>query len=486
MMENDKKIQYIIIFVLGILLLLVVSFVAYSIVNNKKGDESKINIMLQQVYSSDYSLSILSDKYFIGTYSDNKIGIIIDKNGKEIYRGLNDLVYDGIFVLKDGNYLIYSNNDNSLRTYIFDGKNINLNFKIDDVQTVSPLIYKKGSSEYIIGFVSHMDNSTYLFPLDNTGVIVLEDKEIVADYQENGNFYTYNENSFIVKDESGHYGSVNKNGEEIVGCKYKDMLNTDDGNYVALNEKDKFGIINKNGDPLLKFDAIAILPTEGYYLVVNSRNKMGLFNKEFKNITGFKMDYDDLIQFNIRSKTNSVKVSFAGNYILVANNYMENMNGTEFNKHSLYVIREDKIIKEIKEVAFGTEDVLYTMDKNKKISIFDKKLEKETEFSIHDLKKIKNLSRVSEQILKIDYYDDNDALKEFYCDLEGNEVENSFGELLFKNAIYSVYKKEEGSSQKIVVYDHELKKVQELQGNYIDLEKEYIIVDNSIYKIVVS
>ena len=82
----------------------------------------QLYLRLDQIYSSDYDLVYVDDKFFIGSYEDNKIDVIIDEYGNEILRNLDNVYYDGIYKLKDGRYLIYNNNDSVLSTYIFYGK----------------------------------------------------------------------------------------------------------------------------------------------------------------------------------------------------------------------------------------------------------------------------------------------------------------------------------------------------------------------------
>lgn len=485
-MENEKRNQYIVIGIILMLLIVVISFIIISLLGNKKETENVSSVKLQQIYSSDYKLSILSDKYFIGTYDNNKISIIIDSNGKEIYNGLEDIYYEGIYMLKDGNYLIYNNLNNALNTYIFDGNNISTYYKIDNIKNAKPLIYSNKGQEYIIGFIEKNENSSNLIPLDNTGFIVLDNQEFIGDKETDETIITYNENYFVVQNSDKLYGVVNRAGDVIIDFKYQNMINTYNNSFIAQNTKGKYGIVDKDGNTLMKFNYKVIDGYENYFLVVNNQNKMVLFNSDYDNLTGYSMEYDDLIRYDFRNKNNSIKLEVIGNYLGIVNNVNENLNGTEYNKHNLYVLLDNKITENIKEVAYGVGDIIYTMDKNKVITIYNKKFESVSTINVDDLNKVESILYVTDNIVKIAYLDNESEKKLAFYNLDGELVDNLYGDFIFKNAIYSGYIDDYGSSLKLKLYDSEMNNILEVSGSYIDIEKEFVIIDNSIYKIIVS
>lgn len=482
-MDNEKRNQYIIIGIIGVLLLVVIGFVVLSIFQNKS-EEDRTNVKFQQIYSSDYKLKALSDTYFIGSYQDNSISIIIDSSGKEIYTGLEDILYDGIYMLKDGNYLIYSNRNNTLKTYIFDGKSIRSSYKMDDISDVVPLLYTDGSKEYILGFISDKEEGTSFLPLDNTGFIVFSGKKIVADRRSDEAYYTYNEEYLVAQDSTGLFGVVDKKGDIVVEFKYQNIINSYYGSFIAQNEKDKYGILDKNGKLLVKFNYKVIDGYKDYYLVVNTKNKMALFDKEYQNLTGFVMEYDDLLQYDFRNKANSIQLDVLGSNVIVANNVGENLNGTEYYKHNLYVINKGKIIKTIKEYGYDLENVFYTLDKDSSIHIYDDVLQEVACLQVDDLGKVNQIKYVSDAMIKIEYVTRDEEEMQKYFNLEGKEVENEFGEFVLKVGEYSLYRNEDET--KISLYKPDFSKVDEIRGSYIEILKDYIIVDTSIYKIVVS
>lgn len=114
MAENEKSKKTLVIVVL-LLLLSVLIFAGYSLSISKK-KSTNIDLKINQIYSSDYELSCIDNSFFIGSYEPNKIDVIIDNNGNEIYKGEQNIYYDGIKKLKDERYLIYDNNNGNLTT----------------------------------------------------------------------------------------------------------------------------------------------------------------------------------------------------------------------------------------------------------------------------------------------------------------------------------------------------------------------------------
>ena len=118
--ERNKR-TLVIVVVLLLLCVLVFAGCSLSLSSDKSAN---IDLKINQLYSSDYELSWIDNNFFIGSYESNRIDVIIDGSGNEIYKGELNIYYDGIYKLKDERYLIYDNNEGNLTTYIFDGKNI--------------------------------------------------------------------------------------------------------------------------------------------------------------------------------------------------------------------------------------------------------------------------------------------------------------------------------------------------------------------------
>ena len=147
-MDNTKKTQYTIITIVVLLLLVVIALTILFIINASQTDSIKVKI--NQIYLSDYNLKPMGD-YFIGSYNNDKISVIINKQGEEVYKSIEDISYNHIYRLKDDNYLIYYQDNNNLNVYIFDGENIKELYQLNDVKNLKPLIYKNSYQEYIVG-----------------------------------------------------------------------------------------------------------------------------------------------------------------------------------------------------------------------------------------------------------------------------------------------------------------------------------------------
>ena len=84
-MAEERNRKTLVIIILG-LLFFVLGIVGYNIsYSNRKN--SSVNLKINQIYSSDYQLDSIDNKYFIGSYETNRIDVIIDENGNEIYKG---------------------------------------------------------------------------------------------------------------------------------------------------------------------------------------------------------------------------------------------------------------------------------------------------------------------------------------------------------------------------------------------------------------
>ena len=192
MMNEENKKRNIVAALMSLLFFCLI-FAGVSISYAEKKNKSDVNVEIVQLYSSDYNLECFDNKYFIGSYEKNKIDVIIDETGSEILRNIDNIYYDGIYKMKDERYLIYNNRNNSLTTYIFDGDNIELFYEIKDVSYAKPIVFKGIDREYILGFASMKDNNLYLYGLDSSGIVVINDTKIVADEYSGGIYYTYNE-----------------------------------------------------------------------------------------------------------------------------------------------------------------------------------------------------------------------------------------------------------------------------------------------------
>lgn len=485
-MEKEKINQIILITIIVVLLIAVGCFVIYAFLINSNKTSEQIQVKINQIYSSEYNITALDTQYFIGTYEDHKISVIIDSEGQEVYQSMDDIYYDHIYKMKNGNYLIYNNLDNTLNTYIFDGEKVSPFYKIADVSYVKPILYKNEELEYIVGFASMTDDALFLYNLDNSGIVVVEDVSLVGDYASDNVYYTYQENRLVVKKNDGLMGVIDLSGKVILDYQYKNIMSTYHDSYIVQNQKDKYGILDKSGETLLKSSYQAIYSFSHYYVVVNTSNKMALYDTSYHNLTGFQMYYDPLLPFYLRSNINSVQLYEVHGKIVVVNNYLEDVNKTEYEKHNLYVLDEKgNILKNIQQIGFDCTKTLYSYDKDYRVSLYDSSFAVIREISLEDVYKIDEVLSVSATVVQVKYENGQGEQQVRYFQEDGQEIEMNLGDNLFYKDLYSGYLKEEEDSSTFTIYDSSLQEMDSLKGKNIQVIGDYIIADHSIYKIII-
>ena len=482
-MENEKKNRYIVIIVVCALLLIVFLFAIYAFLKIRNNDEKLLNVKINQLYSSDYNLNNVDNTYFIGTYDNNTIDVIIDNLGHEVYKSIDEFKYDSMYKMKDGKYLIYSNNNNKLVTYTFDGKEVNKFYEIDGVSLVKPILYKGINDSYIIGFASMVDDDLYLYNLNNSGILVINDSSLVGDFNDNGIYFTYNENYLVVKNNDNLMGVVDILGNVVIDYKYYNIINTYDDSFIAVNDKSKYGIIDKNDKVLISFKYSVIDYYNDYYLIVDTKNKMALYSNKYEKITDFDMNYDSLIEFDLRSSFNSINLYRVDGKVVVVNNYLEAKNGIEYDKHTLYIIDGNNIVKKINQVGFDFNDVLYTYDDEYNVSIYDNQFNVLFEFKLDNVKKIDKIFYASRDVICVSFINNKEEIEKKYFDSNWKEVPFGLGELVIKNTYYYGYLKENKDGQVLTLYDLDGNYLDDISGNKINIYGDYIIIDNSIYQI---
>ena len=478
-MEDESKTQvqvFVIAVVLILLTLVMVSAISLAIKSNN--DKNSIDVRFKQIYSSEMNLSFLGDDLFIGLEAPNRISVFIDKKGQEIYRGLDSSYYDGYYKTKENNYLFYDNSHNKLITFYYNGEDIQYVFDIDDVSYAKPIVYKEGTQEYILGFFSKRDEDLNLYMLNNTGIIVLKNTSLLADYEEEGIYYTNSSKYLIVKNNEGFVGAINLEGKLVIDYKYKDLLNTYDDTFIAVSKKDNYGIIDSSLNKKIDFKYKAITLYDDGYLIVDKKNKMGFFNRDYEKIVDFEMDYDPLIENDLRSNSNSVKLWRVGNNYAVVNNYLEGFNKTEYSHHDLYIIRNGKIVNTIKQAGFNSNGIIYSYDKDYQVQIYDIDFNVVATFALENVKKIIKMEGLLDNKIYIKYLDNDDEL--VYKIYDENKLDDFLlGDLITKGQEHYLFQ----GNNAIAVYDRDFKKISEIVGNEFSYKDGYVIADNSIYVI---
>lgn len=483
-MEKEKINQMFVIIVIMALLIFVVVFIVSTLLSSKEDNVDKLQVKFNQIYSSDYELRAIDDKYFIGSYEKNIINVIIDNNGQEIYKGNENIYYENIYKTKNDEYIIYNNIDKKLNVYLFDGEKMETLYNLDNVSYIKPVIYKGIDQEYIVCFVSVVNDDLYIYSLDNIGMKIIDDVSLMGDQINDNFYYIYNDEYLVVKNKEEKMGVIDLFGEVVIDYKYDNILNTYNNSFIVLDDS-KYGIIDEHGEKLLKSSYKAIYDFGNYYIVVNTKNKMALYNEEYDNLTGFKMDYDSLIPFDLRGSVRSVMLYKVNGKIVVVNNYLEDVNKTEYDKHDFYIINGEDIQKEIEQIGFGCENVVYTYDDDYKIKIYDNYFETILEYKLNNVSKVEDILLVGNNLYQVIYYDNENKLTKVYIDNDGQERDYDLGTILFDKTLYTGFIKEEDNLLSLTMYDKNLEILDTLEGKYIDNVGDYVVVDNSIYKIVV-
>lgn len=483
-MEKEKINQMFVIIVIMVLLIFVVVFIVSTLLSSKEDNVDKLQVKFNQIYSSDYELRAIDDKYFIGSYEKNIINVIIDNNGQEIYKGNENIYYENIYKTKNDEYIIYNNIDNKLNVYLFDGEKMETLYNLDNVSYIKPVIYKGIDQEYIVCFVSAVNDDLYIYSLDNIGMKIIDDVSLMGDQINDNFYYIYNDEYLVVKNKEEKMGVIDLFGEVVIDYKYDNILNTYNNSFIVLDDS-KYGIIDEHGEKLLKSSYKAIYDFGNYYIVVNTKNKMALYNEEYDNLTGFKMDYDSLIPFDLRGSVRSVMLYKVNGKIVVVNNYLEDVNKTEYDKHDFYIINGEDIQKEIEQIGFGCGNVVYTYDDDYKIKIYDNYFETILEYKLNNVSKVEDILLVGNNLYQVIYYDNENKLTKVYIDNDGQERDYDLGTILFDKTLYTGFIKEEDNLLSLTMYDKNLEILDTLEGKYIDNVGDYVVVDNSIYKIVV-
>ena len=477
-MQDENKSQAFVIGVVIVLLILVVFAAIITALKSKNQYESKIDVKFKQVYSSEMKLSNLGDDYFIGSLEDKMINSIIDKNGQEVYHMPQDLYYDGFYKTKDDKYLFYNVSNNKLLTFYFNGNGVQYVFDINDVSYAKPIVYKHGTQEFLLGFFSKQEDDLFLYMLNNTGIIVLKNTSLLGDYNDEGIYYSNSSKYLIVKNNDGLVGAINLEGKVVIDYKYKDLLNTFDNTFIAVNKKNNYGIIDVNLEKKLDFKYKAISLNNYGYLIIDMNNKMAFFDREYKKVTGFEMDYNTLLDYDLRSSVNSMNIWEIGNNYAVVNNYLEGNNKTEYSYHDLYFIKNGKISDKIKQIGFSSNGLIYSYDKNYNISIYDIDFNVKETFKLNDAKKILDLYSLNDNKIVVKYTNNDDKL--FYVVYNGNSLnEFIYGDLKMKTNDYYIYCKD----NELVIYDTDFNKSSSIKGENFIINKNTVIADNSIYLI---
>ena len=244
-----------------------------------------------------------------------------------------------------------------------------------------------------------------------------------------------------------------------------------------------YAMFDKSNNELVKFKYNVIDQYDNYFLFVNRDNKIALYDSSYNKIVDYAMEYNTLLKYDLRSNIRSINLYKVNGKIAIVNNYLEDINGTEYEKHSVYIMDGNTIIKEIEEIGFGYDNIVYTYDNKYNISIYNSDISLLCNIKLEDVNKINSIISVSNEIIKIEYVNiDNKVINEYY-DLKGKKNDFKLGNLYFKDIDFKGYIKKNKGEYTLSIYDFENTLLTQINGKKIKKYNNYLIVDKGIYRI---
>ena len=142
-----------------------------------------------------------------------------------------------------------------------------------------------------------------------------EEADELADKYWNGNGCDYGKydwqdnfiwNGLIKVRLDGMYGFINKDGEEIIPCKYEDADNIPDG-LIRVKSAEGWGFVNENGEEIISCKYEDAYAFEGGLSLVKSKEGYGFVNNDGEEIIPCK--YEDAHGFLFGANTAEVKLN---------------------------------------------------------------------------------------------------------------------------------------------------------------------------------
>lgn len=214
------------------------------------------------MWDKDFSVVIPADYYWLGAPTADKLVAFTEDNDDD--EGFGYMDFNGKVVIEPQWYSAYDFEDGMAVVVVKKGSGSDASYKYG-------IIDKKG--EYLVepqknGLISMGENRIGM--QKSSGKVVLCDKnleEISGSYDKGEPFACGL--ARVYKDEKG-YGFVNKNGEEIVSCKYISARTYEDNvTFVKKDADSKWEALDKNGESLFKLK-------EGEYVYSGFHNGLAL------------------------------------------------------------------------------------------------------------------------------------------------------------------------------------------------------------------
>ena len=409
---------------------------------------------------------------------------LFNSNGKIVYEFNNPLKFNNVYNTKDNNYVITYNEENLLELYLFDGKYVNPLYTHDEAPYVKPIIYKNNDVSYLIGFTFNHDNNLYIYNVETKKLITLEDKVLMADSFKDNTYYTNNNNYLVFKDKNNYQGIIDLNGNVVIEPIYNNINTLSNSNFIVKNQKNQYGIIDRYNNILINCDYKVISQFDEYYLIVNNKDKMALYNNDYKQITDFAMNYNQTILYDYRGDQTSIYLYKVDDNIIVINNYLELDNKIEYSYHNMYLIKNNEIKNTIEQISFNNKNIIYTYDKNNKLIIYDKHFKTLKEITLENINKINSFSYINNNLIELQY--ESEGLKKIYYDQNYNPINTNMSDIILKNSKYYITLEKKDNLNLLTIFDSDNNPLDNIFGNNIKINGEYLIIDNNLYEIMVK
>jgi hypothetical protein len=503
---DEVKSFFILVIIIGLVILVGYLFIKYAKpIEWKKNDENKDEIIIKdnEKYNvlsyvsevKDSSLKLINNKYLV-EYSGKNITKIMDIDLNILYESDEDekyIVSEGV----DGNFYAYTNSDLEeglvLNLYVLENEKL---VEVKEFAKTGVYYVPLYTDNYLVGIVG---NNCYLnedlVSVCDTSLFTLDEKErtlsnlyIEGDLKlgtgKEAPIYTRSSKYVVFKDITlGKYGLYDLIKDEIIiKPSYDDLYTTYNSSYVATKDG-KTGIIDKKLKKLVDFSYDFIDINKDYY-IVSKDNKLALLDSNYQLFTGFDFNYynytDNSINGGYNSRDSLVNNnSFASlklndKYILVNN--IKNQIGYTYIADNVYLIENNKLLKELSVNSFGVEDLLYSYSIDTgKLIIYDESLNEKNviDLSDYDYNKYPTIGLINGNTVIITMDSD------IYYDFEtGNEVDDIQDVSYNVNDLVLNYKHKDG---KVVVLDDGEEVVSYSYDPLLHKKPYNIIDDNSFY-----
>ncbi len=473
-MDKERRNRLLLIAVVVILLIVVLAFLVIYFWKKNKESINGLQVAIVELYAADGDLVKNGDYFY--KIDNNVVHSVISLEGKEVFNDEYGLSYKKAFDMRDGNTLIYNNDQDSLNAFLFDGNDFVKLYSISNVKYAKPIIYTGKDRSYIIGFCSNDSDNLYIYS-SNVGIVVINNTSLVADnYNQTDDVYYTNTEYLVTKNSNGMMGVVDLLGNVIIDYQYKNIIGTKENTYIVVNKNDKYNVLNNKGEKLLKNDYQYISYSNNYYYVMKN-NKIALYDKELNALSDFVIDHN-INDLNFRGE-NYLKTKKIGYKYYVWNNN----GGLNFTYNDLYVFLNKKLEQKKSFKNIGISDYIFTYDDSLLI-LYDEGFDEIRKIYFDEnVDRITNVTKVENNVLAIDYYSSDSTEKNtIYIDDKDNIYEKNYGKLMRKTDNYLIYKKD----KKLFIVDYQGKELNSIEGNKIKVYNDYLVIDNNLYKIVIK